>query len=137
VQATSSARRQIRAHQKHRLFPTVPYEARLSHFDPNSDYRDFHGFFVLFWIGLAIMVITAMLRNLKENGSFLVIHQWHLFTENLTELALSDFLMASSTAVSLPLHHIFANSSGALRWRRLGMVIQSVYQAAWLAYWIW
>ncbi|KAF2101684.1 sterol O-acyltransferase 1 [Rhizodiscina lignyota] len=136
VKATSSARRQIRAQQKHRLFPTIEYTARVSHFDPNSEHHDFRGFFVLFWIGLAIMVITAMLRNFRESGSFLIIRQWHLFTENLWELALSDLLMAGSTVVALPLHLVFANSNGILRWSRMGMPIQSLYQAAWLLYWI-
>jgi sterol O-acyltransferase len=93
VQATSSARKQIRAERKIRSFPTIAYEARVSHFDPKSDYRDFRGFFVLFWVGLAIMVITTMLKNFKENGSPLRMRQWDLFTENIWELAASDFLM--------------------------------------------
>lgn len=138
VQATSSARRHIRAQEKQRrLFPTVDYEPRVSHFDPKSEHRDFRGFFVLFWIGLAIMVITAMLRNLRENGSLLVIHQWHLFTENIWELAISDLLMSGSTALSLPLHLVYSNSNGLLRWKNMGIWIQSIFQSAWLAYWCW
>ena len=58
----------------------------MSHFDPDSDYHDFRGFFVLFWIGLAIMVITAMLRNYKDTGYPLSIRQWDLFTEKVYEL---------------------------------------------------
>lgn len=136
VHATSSARRQIRAQQKQRLFPTIEYAARVSHFDPKSDYRDFRGFFVLFWIGLAIMVISTMLRNLKETGYPLSIRQWGLFTENVWELGLSDGTMVASAALSLPLHKLYSSSNIIFRWSRLGMAIQSIFQAVWLAFWV-
>ncbi|KAK4997969.1 Sterol O-acyltransferase 2 (Sterol-ester synthase 2) [Elasticomyces elasticus] len=135
-QATSAARRQLRAQQKHRLFPHIEYTSRVSHFDPRSEYRDFRGFFVLFWIGLAIMVITAMLRNLKETGYPLSIRQWGLFTENIWELAVSDGAMVASTAISLPLHRLYMYSRGWLRWNKGGMAVQSIFQALWLAYWV-
>ena len=134
--ATSSVRQQIRAFHKRRIFPTIEYAARVSHFDPRSDYTNFRGFFVLFWIGLAILVVTAMLRNMKETGYPLTIRQWSLFTKNIWEMTLSDFLMVSSTAVSLPLHIVFMTSGGALRWSKLGMVLQSLHQAVWLSFWV-
>jgi sterol O-acyltransferase len=136
VQATSSARKQIRAERKQRLFPSIEYAARVSHFDPESDYRDFRGFFTLFWVGLAIMVITTMLRNWKEKGSLFNISQLDLFTENIWELALSDLLMASSIMLSLPLHKLYASSNGFLRWSKGGVIVQSVLQSAWLLYWV-
>jgi sterol O-acyltransferase len=117
------------------MFPSIEYVDRVSHFDPSSDYRDFHGFFVLFWIGLAIMVLTSMLRNYKETGYPLTITQWELFTEKVWELALSDGAMVASTAVSLPLHKLYMSDSGIFRWSKLGMAIQSIYQAVWLAFW--
>lgn len=81
------------------------------------------------------MVITTMLRNYKETGYPLSISQWDLFTEKVWELGLSDGAMVASIAVSLPLHKIFMSSSGLLRWNRLGMAVQSIYQAIWLAFW--
>ncbi|KAL1600659.1 Sterol O-acyltransferase 2 (Sterol-ester synthase 2) [Paraconiothyrium brasiliense] len=102
VKATSSARRQVRAEQRRRIFPTIEYVDRVSHFDPSSDYRDFRGFFVLFWIGLAIMVITAMLRNYKETGYPLNIRQWNLFKEKVFELAICDGLMYTATPTNTP-----------------------------------
>lgn len=134
VKATSAVRRELRQSSK-RIFPTIEYESRVSYFDPRSDYGNFRGFFVLFWIGLAIMVITAMLRNLKETGSLLYFKQWPLFTENIWELAASDLLMVASTSVSLPLHLLFKNSKGVLQWNRGGIVIQSLYQLGWIAFW--
>ena len=44
--------------------------------------------------------------------------------------------MAASTALSLPLNRLFKNSSGILRWNRGGMVLQSIFQAGWLYFWI-
>jgi len=134
VHASSLARRQIRAQQKQRMFPTIDYVGRVSHFDPDSDYHDFRGFFVLFWIGLAIMVITSMLRNLTETGYPLQIRQWALFKEKIFELGLVDFAMAFSTALCLPIQRLFLKQ-GSFRWHTSGMVIQSTLQAIWLAFW--
>ena len=135
VKATFSARKHKRAAIKNRLFPTIDYAARVSHFDPRSDHHDFRGFFVLFWIGLAVMVITAMLRKFKETGSLLALSQWKLFTENIWELALSDLLMVLSSCLCLPLHLLYRKSR-MFRWHYGGMIVQSVFQLTWLGYWI-
>lgn len=118
------------------MFPTIEYAARFSHFDPRSDYTNFRGFFVLFWVSLAIMVITTMLRNVKEAGYPFLFRQRALMTENLRDMAISDFMMVASTAISLPLHTLFASSNGLLRWKNGGKWIQSAFQAAWLLYWV-
>ncbi|KAL2268493.1 hypothetical protein VTJ83DRAFT_3339 [Remersonia thermophila] len=138
VQSLSTARKQVRAEQRRRLFPTVEFASRVSHFDPNSDYRDFHGFFNLFWVGLAIMCITTMLRNIKDTGYPLRVEIWSLFTVKIWHLAIADFFMVASTAVALPLHRIFraAPAGSALTWARGGMAIMSIYQVLWLALWI-
>ncbi|KAM3418897.1 O-acyltransferase [Cercospora zeina] len=136
VKATSAARKHVRRKtRQQRLFPSIEYEERVSHFDPRSSYGNFRGFFVLFWIGLAIMILTAMLRNLKETGRLLNFKQWPLFTKDLFELALSDAFMTASTALALPLNLLFMKSRGPLRWHRGGIVVQSVFQAIWL--WLW
>ncbi|KAH8163093.1 hypothetical protein CIB48_g5163 [Xylaria polymorpha] len=136
TKALSSARKQVRAEQRQRLFPTIEFASRVSHFDPNSDYRDFHGFFNLFWIGLAIMGITTMLRNYKDTGYPLRVQIWGLFTVKLWHLAIAEFFMVGSTAVSLPLHKLFRKSRGSLTWKKGGMAVQSIYQVAWLGFWI-
>ncbi|KOS17239.1 putative sterol O-acyltransferase 2 [Escovopsis weberi] len=138
AKSLSTARKRVRAEQRRRIFPTTDFASRLSHFDPDSDYRDFHGFFNLFWIGLAIMGITTMLRNMKDTGHLMHVQIWSLFTDKLSSLALADFLMVSTTATSLPLHRVFRASpaGGALSWARGGMAIQIVFQAVWLAVWI-
>ncbi len=106
----------------------------MSHFDPASEHRDFHGFYNLFWIGLAIMAITTMLRNIKDTGYPLRLEIWTLFTVKLWHLALADLLIVASTAVLLPLQRTFRGRG--LTWARGGMALQSAYQAVWLAVWI-
>ncbi len=139
VQSISSARKQLRAEQRRRLFPTIEYASRVSHFDPNSDYREFQGFFILFWIALTIMAITTMLRNIKDTGYPMRVQIWQLFTVKVWELALADGLMVLSTAVSLPLHRLFRSQLGnmlGLRWQGGGMALQSMYQMVWFAFWV-
>jgi sterol O-acyltransferase len=137
VQSISSARKQVRAqNQKHRLFPTVDYSARVSHFDPKSEYRDFRGFFILFWIGLGTMVLTTVLRNIKDTGYPLRVHVWALLTANTLQIGISDLVMIGSTTLSLPLQKIFRNSKGWLRWENCGMPIQALYQAGWIILWV-
>ena len=138
VKSLSSARKQVRAEQKRRIFPTIEFASRVSHFDPSSDYRDFHGFFNLFWIGLAIMAITTMLRNIKDTGHPLRVQIWGLFTVKLWHLAVADFLMVASTAVALPLHRVFraAPAKSPSTWAKGGMALMSLYQAGWLTVWI-
>jgi sterol O-acyltransferase len=132
----SSARKQLRAEQRRRLFPTIEYASRVSHFDPNSDYRDFQGFYILFWIALTIMAVTTMLRNVKDTGYPMRVQIWQLFTVKVWELALADALMVGTTAISLPLHRLFRNKTLRLRWKGMGMVIQSIYQTFWFAFWV-
>ena len=118
------------------MFPTVEYAARVSHFDPRSEYRDFRGFFVLFWIGLAIMVMTTILRNIKDTGYPLRHQIWDLLTTRTWELAISDGAMVTTTALSVPFQKIFRTSKGWLRWERGGMYVHSLLQIGWLALWV-
>jgi sterol O-acyltransferase len=135
VLVISSARKQLRADQRRRLFPTIEYEPRVSHFDPESDYRDFQGFFILFWIGLAIMAITTMLRNIKDTGYPMRVQIWQLFTIKVWELGVADFMMVATSALTLPLHKLW-RSSKILRWHGVGMAVQSLYQIGSFSIWV-
>ena len=136
VQSISSARKLARARAKNRLFHTINYEPRVSHFDPNSEYRDFRGFFILFWISLTIMVLTTVLRNVRDTGYPLRVQMWKLLSANVVELGFSDLAMVVSTGLSLPLQRLFRSGIVALEWRHGGFWIQSAYQALWLAVWV-
>ncbi|KAJ5084507.1 Sterol O-acyltransferase [Penicillium alfredii] len=130
----STARKQVRA--RNRLFYTIDYVPRVSHFDPDSDYHNFRGFFILFWIGLAIMVVTTALRNIKDTGYPLRVWVWSLLTANVYEMALSDLAMVVTSGLVLPLHRLYRSGPRWLQWSRGGMVVQSISEALWLFLWI-
>ncbi|KLJ11390.1 sterol O-acyltransferase [Blastomyces silverae] len=136
VQSISCARKQMRAQARRRLFYSIDYKPRVSHFDPDSDYRDFHGFFSLFWVSLFIMVMTTVVRNIKDTGYPLRVQVWSLLSANVWQLALCDIVMVSSTALALPFHLVIRKSKGWLRWLNGGMILQSCFQTAWLTLWV-
>ena len=82
------------------------------------------------------MVITTSLRNVSEYGYPLSFRQRDLFAENIWEMLASDGVMACSTAINLPLHLLYKNSRGMLRWDRAGIWVQSILQALWLLFWV-
>ncbi|KAJ5679006.1 Sterol O-acyltransferase ACAT/DAG/ARE [Penicillium macrosclerotiorum] len=129
----STARKQVRA--RNRLFYTIDYVPRVSHFDPESDYHNFRGFFTLFWISLVIMVVTTVLRNIKDTGSPLRVRVWSLLSANVFELGLSDLAMVVSSGLVLPLHRLYRSGPRWLRWARGGMVVQSIGEALWMMFW--
>ena len=131
VKSIKHARKELRR----RLFPTVDYENRVSHFDPDSAHRDFRGFFTLFWIGLVIMVITAGLKNIKNTQNVLRTSIFSLFTVDLWQLGLAEAGMVSSTLICLFLQQQY--QKGALSWQREGHVLQHVVQSIWLGIWVY
>lgn len=138
IKSLSTARKQARAEQRRRIFPTIEFASRVSHFDPNSDYRDFHGFFNLFWIGLGIMGITSMLRNIKEVGWPFRVQIWILFTIKWWHLGLADFAMVASASLVFPLQkYVRTQKAGSgMTWAKGGMAVQSIYQVVWMAFWV-
>ncbi|GLI78052.1 sterol O-acyltransferase 2 [Penicillium ochrochloron] len=134
AQSIVVARKQVRA--RNRLFYTIDYVPRVSHFDPDSDYHNFRGFFTLFWISLVIMVVTTVLRNIRDTGYPLRVRVWSLLSANVWELGLTDLAMVASSALVLPMHKIWRSGPRWLQWARGGMILQSIGEALWLAVWI-
>jgi sterol O-acyltransferase len=54
----------------------------------------------------------------------------------VVELGMVDGAMVGSTMVSLPLQQLLLNGKGSLRWSKLGVLIQSMYQVLWLIFWV-
>lgn len=82
------------------------------------------------------MVITTMLRNIKDTGYPLRVRPWALLTANTWQLGLSDLAMVASTGLSVSLQKVFRRSNGILRWSRVGMPVQSIFQALWFILWV-
>ena len=81
---------------------------------------------------------TAMLRNMKDTGYPVRFQIWNLFAVKPEHLAIADFLMVASTAVSMPLHKWFRSAppNSFWTWKYGGVALQSIYQACWLSVWI-
>ncbi|KAE8445367.1 hypothetical protein EG329_013489 [Mollisiaceae sp. DMI_Dod_QoI] len=85
------------------------------------------------------MIITTMLRNIKDTGYPMRVQIWQLFTVKVWELGLADGLMVLSTAASLPLHRLFRSKIGrslGLKWMGGGMAVQALFQTVWFAFWV-
>ena len=82
------------------------------------------------------MVITSVLRSIKDTGYPLRVQMWRLLSANVIELGVSDLAMVLSTGLALPLQKLFRRSHGILQWRKGGVIVQSIYQAGWLALWV-
>jgi sterol O-acyltransferase len=82
------------------------------------------------------MVVTTVLRNIKDTGYPLRVKVWSLLSANVWQLALSDLVMVASTVLTWPIQLLIRNSSDWLRWSKGGMVIQSLFQIIWLVVWI-
>ena len=82
------------------------------------------------------MVLTTVLRNIKDTGYPLRVRVWSLLTANVWQLGLSDGAMVFSTALSVPLQKMFRRSKGIMRWSKGGIWIQSIFEMSWLTLWI-
>lgn len=82
------------------------------------------------------MVVTTVLRNIKDTGYPLRVQVWSVLSANVVELGLSDLAMVVSSSLVLPLHRLYRSGPRWLQWARGGMVIQSIGEAVWLAVWI-
>ena len=82
------------------------------------------------------MVITTMLRNIKDTGYPLRHQMWDLMTIKTWQLGLSDAAMVGSTALAVPFQQLVQKSKGLMRWRMAGMPIHSTFQVLWLLLWV-
>lgn len=128
------ARKQVLA--RTRPYYTTHYIPRVSYLDPESNYHNFRGFFTLFWIGLFIMVVTTMLKNIKDIGHPLRVRVRNILMVDIRDMGLSDLAMVITSGLVLPLHQLYRSGPLWLRWSQGGLVVQSVGEIVWLFLWI-
>lgn len=81
------------------------------------------------------MVLTAILRNIKDTGTILRTSIFSLFGEGPVELGIADLVMAMSTYLFVPLQQRFAGPDWS--WSGLGWVWSGAIQGVWLAFWVY
>ncbi|EPX71750.1 acyl-coA-sterol acyltransferase [Schizosaccharomyces octosporus yFS286] len=85
---------------------------------------DFTGFFVLFWVSVAIMILINFLDNMERTGQLFGNNIFQFFKTNVLDLAKADLFMSSLFFLSYPFQKLF--SSGALSWYGSGIYIYTV-----------
>lgn len=110
-------------------FRDLRFTRQLSTFDrqnPNFSSTEFHGFFTLFWLGVALLLVKVAANNWRVHGSI-----WGkneivrlMFHKDVLVLGLTDFVVCWSTLFCLGLQRAILR--GYLRWSGLGWVVQNV-----------
>jgi len=105
----------------------------------NTD-SPFFGFFVLFWIVMAFMLIRVAAKNWKDYGSILGSNEIMklMFGRDIIVLAVTDGVMCASTALGLVYQKMILK--GDLDWDKSGWIIQQAWQTFYLfavLWWAW
>lgn len=105
----------------------VPRQSQLE----SSGGDTFRGFYVLFWITVAILMIRTYVSSFDQTGYPLSLSFAALFSKDALSLALSDAILVGSTVICVPFVKLLV--SGKIRYSGTGMLLQHLYQATMLA----
>jgi sterol O-acyltransferase len=107
----------------------LEFTRQLSTFDRQNltfSSSEFHGFFVLFWMGVALMLLKVVANNWRIHGTI-----WGkneiirlMFANDVLVLGLTDLVLCWSTVFCLVVQR--AVFKGYLRWSGSGWLIQNV-----------
>jgi sterol O-acyltransferase len=111
------------------LFRDLQFTSQRSAFDrqnPSFSSSQFHGFFTLFWLGVALMLVKVAANNFRAYGNpFGTTEIIELMlSRDVLVLGITDFILCWSTLFCLCLQQ--AIFRGYMRWSGLGWVIQNV-----------
>ncbi|KAL9082850.1 MAG: hypothetical protein Q9159_006140 [Coniocarpon cinnabarinum] len=120
--------------QRHAVRDLV-FTRRFSTFDrlnPSNNESPFFGFFTLFWLGMALMLVQIAAKNYRTYGSVLGKNEAFqlMFSRDLLVLGLTDGVLWLSTSFGVLLSK--ACAAGWLHWGRSGYIIENVWQACYL-----
>ena len=107
------------------------FTRRFSTFDrqnPASYDSPFFGFFTLFWLGMALMLVQVAAKNYRAYGSILGKNEIFrlMFSRELLALGITDGVLCASTSFGFILHKFIAK--GWLDWGTSGYIIENVWQ---------
>ncbi|KAI1845109.1 hypothetical protein JX266_008656 [Neoarthrinium moseri] len=88
----------------------------------------FQGFYVLFWISVALLIVKMGADNWRKTGSPLGTNEImkYMFRRDVVVLLLSDGVMCGLTGFGLVLQNLILR--GWLDWNRTGWILQNVWQ---------
>ncbi|KAK8152163.1 MBOAT, membrane-bound O-acyltransferase family-domain-containing protein [Phyllosticta citrichinensis] len=122
-------------------FRDLVFTRQFSTFDrQNSHSHDstFRGFFTLFWLAMALLLIRIAARNWRTYGTVFGANEiWKMmFERDVAVLLATDGVMVAVTVFGLFLHKLILK--GYLSWERSGYLIEHAWQLSFLAttlYW--
>ena len=117
--------------QRHAVRDLV-FTRRFSTFDrqnPSNYESPFFGFFTLFWLGMALMLLQIAAKNYRTHGSILGENEAFrlMFSRDLLVLGITDGVLWISMMFGLVLHKIIA--AGWLDWATSGYIIENIWQS--------
>lgn len=116
-------------------FTDLVFTRQFSAFDRQNETSansPFHGFFTLFWMGVALFVAKIGAENWRATGSILGTNEiMKGMGKDLVIMLAADGLMCGLTAVTWVIQWLVFH--GAIRWDRLGWIIQTIWQIVFLA----
>ena len=100
--------------------------------NPSSAGSPFHGFFTLFWLAMAGLLLKVAAYNWKTYGSILGSNELlqMMFSHDVMVLGATDGVMCASTAFGLGLQKLVAKRY--ISWARTGYVLEHLWQAGYL-----
>ncbi|RDW57990.1 hypothetical protein BP6252_13401 [Coleophoma cylindrospora] len=121
--------------KRRRKFSNLVFTRQFTAFDRNnteSAGSPFHGFFVLFWLAIAIMILRIASANWRESGNVLGTNEIMgiMFHRDLLVLSVSDGVLCATTGFGFLLQKLILE--GWLSWNGAGWVIQSVWEVFYL-----
>ncbi|KAI9810397.1 MAG: acyl-CoA/sterol acyltransferase [Pycnora praestabilis] len=122
--------------KRHSRFSDLVFTRQFTAFDrqnPMSSESPFHGFFTLFWLGTALLLLKVAAQNWKSYGSVFGSNEIVklMFHRDVLVLGLTDGVMCASTAFCLLLQN--AIFKGYLSWNKEGWILQNIWQTFYLA----
>ncbi|ODN97324.1 sterol O-acyltransferase [Cryptococcus wingfieldii CBS 7118] len=126
----SSSNAQLKA-----VLSFTPRVSALDRHNTSSQTDQFRGFFVLFWIGLALLFLRTTIESWETNRTPLSWTFGRLITGDALVLAISDGIMVLSMFLCVPF--VKALQYGWFDYNWTGSIIQHVFQSLYLAIAVW
>ncbi|KAL2358599.1 MBOAT, membrane-bound O-acyltransferase family-domain-containing protein [Cryomyces antarcticus] len=100
--------------------------------NPLSSESPFHGFFTLFWLGMALLLLRVGAQNWRMYGNAFGNNEimQMMFGRDVLVLGMTDGAMCISTAFGWVLQKMILK--GYLSWNRSGWIIQNIWQTFYL-----
>ncbi|POR38754.1 O-acyltransferase [Tolypocladium paradoxum] len=136
LQRSSQRIKDPMAAKKHGRFNGLVFTQQFSAFDTHnaaSANSPFHGFYILFWLAVALFVFKISAHNWRQYGTPLGSKEIMktMFNRDVFVLLLSDGVMCSLTGVSWILQKLVLH--GHVSWDNGGWIVQNIWQTAFLA----